>query len=67
MSTSTVNTWRTVKIWTKNLTEVVNEFLPLTQIPPIMQIKTQILNLKTLTTQVPKKYLTLSFKLKKVR
>jgi hypothetical protein len=48
MSTSSVNTWRAVKIWTESLTEVPNEFLPLIQVPPIIQNKTEVLNLKTL-------------------
>jgi hypothetical protein len=47
MSTSVVDKWWTVKIWMKNLTKVLNEFLPLTQVSPYtIQIKTQILNLK---------------------
>jgi hypothetical protein len=57
MSTSAVDTWRAVKIWTENLTEVLNRFLPLTQVPLIIQMKTHVLNLKTLKTQVPIKYL----------
>jgi hypothetical protein len=48
MSTSEVDTWRTVQIWTKNLTEIPNEFLPLIQIPRMIQNKTKELNLKTL-------------------
>jgi hypothetical protein len=59
MSTSTVDTWRAIKIWTKNLTEVPNEFLPLIQVPPMIQNKTEVLNLKTRKTQVPTWYLTL--------
>jgi adenine-specific DNA methylase len=61
MSTLVVDTWRTVKIWTKNLTDVLNEFLPLIQVSPMIQNKTEILNLKTLKTQVPIGYLTLNF------
>jgi hypothetical protein len=45
----------------ENLTEVENGFLLLTQVPPMIQIKTQVLNLKTLKTQVPMEYLTLFF------
>jgi hypothetical protein len=43
----------------KNLPEVPNEFLPLTQVSLIIQMKTQVLNLKTLKTQVQMRYLTL--------
>jgi hypothetical protein len=46
VSTSAVDTWRDVKIQTRNLTEVPNEFLPLIQVPPIIQNKTEIQNLK---------------------
>jgi hypothetical protein len=42
----------------ENLTKVPNEFLPLTQVPPMIEMKTQILNLKKLKTQVSMKYLT---------
>jgi hypothetical protein len=44
-----VDTWQTVNIWTENVIEVSNEFLPLIQIPlikQIKQIKIQVLNLK---------------------
>jgi hypothetical protein len=57
MSTSAVDTWRTVKIWTKNLTEVPKKFLSLSHVLPMIQMKTQVLNLKTFKTQVPIKYL----------
>jgi len=50
--------WGAIKIWTENLTEIPNGFLSLTQVPPMIQMKTQVLNLKTLKTQVPMKYLT---------
>lgn len=48
MSTSAVDTWRAVNIWTKNVIEVPNQFLPLTEVrvPPMKQMKTQVLNLK---------------------
>jgi hypothetical protein len=59
MSTSTVDTWRAVNIWTKNVREVPNEFLPLTQVSLMKQMKTQVLNLKKPKTQVPIGYLTL--------
>jgi hypothetical protein len=62
VSTSTVDTWRNIKIWTENLTEVPNGFLPLIQVPPMIQNKTEVLNLKTRKTQVPIEYLTLNFK-----
>jgi hypothetical protein len=61
VSTSAVDTWRAVKIRTKNLTEVPNGFLPLIQVPPMIQNKTEILNLKSRKTQVPIGYLTLLF------
>jgi hypothetical protein len=51
--------WRAINIWTKNVTEVPNGFLPLTQVPPIKQMKTHVLNLKKPKTQVPIEYLTL--------
>jgi hypothetical protein len=52
ISTSTVDTRRDVKSWTENLTEVPNRFLPLIQVPLMIQNKTEILNLKTRKTQV---------------
>jgi hypothetical protein len=55
---TTVDTWRAIKIWTKNLTGILNGFLPLTQIPFMIKMKTRILNLKTLKTQVLMRYLT---------
>lgn len=61
MSTSAVNMWWTVNIWTKNITNVLNRFLSLTQIPPMKQIKTKMLNLKKHKTQVPIEYLTIFF------
>jgi len=61
--TSAVETWRAVKIWKENLIEVPNGFLPLTYVPPMIQMKTQILNLKMLKTQIPMRYLTLKQKL----
>jgi hypothetical protein len=59
VSTSAVDTWWDVKIQTKNLTEVPNGFLPLIQVPPMIQNKTEVLNLKSRKTQVPIGYLTL--------
>jgi hypothetical protein len=59
VSTSAVDTWRPVKIRTENLTEVPNGFLPLIQVPPMIQNKTEVLNLKTRKTQVPMGYLSL--------
>jgi hypothetical protein len=47
MSTSAVDTWRVVKIWTENLTEVPNGFLLLIQVSLMIQNKTEVLNLKT--------------------
>jgi hypothetical protein len=52
---------QTVKIWTKNLIDVSNRFLPLIQVPPVIQNKIEVLNLKTLKTQVPIKYLIFIF------
>jgi hypothetical protein len=54
-----VNLRQTVNFSTKSLTEIPNEFLPLTQVSPIIQMKTQVLNLKTLKTQIPMRYLTI--------
>jgi hypothetical protein len=61
VSTSAVDMWQDVKIRTKNLTEVPNEFLLLIQVPPMIQNKTEILNLKSRKTQVPIRYLTQNF------
>jgi hypothetical protein len=58
VSTSAVDTWRYVKIRTENLTEVPNEFLPLIQVLPMIQNKTEVLNLKSRKIQVPIEYLT---------
>jgi hypothetical protein len=58
MSTSVVDKWQGVKIWTKNLIEVPNAFLLLIQVPPIIQNKIDVLNLKTRKSQVPMDYLT---------
>jgi len=58
MSTSAVDTWRVVKIWTENLTEVPNGFLLLIQVSLMIQNKTEVLNLKTHKTQVLIGYLT---------
>jgi hypothetical protein len=60
VSTSAVDTWRDVKIQTENLTEVPNRFLLLIQVPPMIQNKTEVLNLKSRKTQVPIGYLTLN-------
>jgi hypothetical protein len=38
-----------------------NEFLSLTQVPHMIQMKIQVLNLKTLKTQVLMGYLTIIF------
>jgi hypothetical protein len=59
VSTSTVDTWWAVKIWTENLIKVLTGFLPLTYVPPVIQNKTHVLNLKWLKTQVSIEYLTL--------
>jgi hypothetical protein len=61
VSTAEVDTWRDVKIQTKNLIEVPNGFLPLIQVSPMIQNKTEVLNLKSRKTQVPIGYLTLYF------
>jgi hypothetical protein len=54
--------WRVVNIWSKNVTEIPNGFLPPTQVPPMKQIKTRILNLKKPKIQVPIGYLTQKLK-----
>jgi hypothetical protein len=59
MSTSAVDMWQAIKIWTESLIEVPNEFLFLIQVPPMIQNKIEVLNLKMLKTQVSKGYLTL--------
>jgi hypothetical protein len=61
VSTSTVDMWRAINIWTENVTEVPNGFLLLTQVPPMKQMKTQILNLKKLKTHIAIEYLILIF------
>jgi hypothetical protein len=45
----------------KYVIEVPYKFLPLTQIPPMKQMKTHVLNLKKLKTQIPIMYLTFFF------
>jgi hypothetical protein len=50
MSTLAVDTWQTVKIWTKNLKEVPNEFLLIIHVLLMIQNKTKVLNLKILKT-----------------
>jgi hypothetical protein len=64
VSTSAVDTWRDVKSRTENLTEVPNVFLSLIQVPPMIQNKAEVLNLKSRKTQVPIGYLTLKLKKK---
>jgi hypothetical protein len=59
--TLVADTWQTVNFMMKNLTEILNEFLPLTQVPLIIQMKIQVLNSKTLKTHVPMGYLTQFF------
>jgi hypothetical protein len=67
VSTSAVDRWRDIKIRTENLTEVPNGFLPLIQVPPMIQNKTEVLNLKSRKTHVPIGYLTLNFLIDSVR
>jgi len=43
-----IDMWWTVNIWTKNITDVPNEFLLLTQVQLIKQMKIHILNLKSI-------------------
>jgi len=59
VSTSAVNMWHALNIWTENVTEVSNEFLPLTQVPPMKQMKIYVLNLKNHKSHVPIGSLTL--------
>jgi hypothetical protein len=63
VSTSAVDTWQTINFRTENLIEIPNEFLSSTQIPRMIQMRTHVLNLKTLKTQVSMGYLTLIFNL----
>lgn len=51
------NTWKAIYNWAENVTEVLNRLLALTQVPPMKQMKIQVLNLKKLKTQVPIEYL----------
>jgi hypothetical protein len=67
VSTAEVDTWRNVKIQTENLTEIQNRFLTLIQVPPMIQNKTEVLNLKSRKTRVPIGYLTLNFLIDSVR
>jgi len=61
VSTSEVDTWRTVSFWTENLTEVlIWSFLKI-ELPSIMRIETQGLKNKVVKTQGPKRCLTLIF------
>jgi hypothetical protein len=41
VSTSEVDTWRSVSFWTEKLTEVFIRSFPKTEISSVMQIKTQ--------------------------
>jgi hypothetical protein len=50
-----------VNIWTKNVLEILNEFLFLIQVSSIKEMKIQVLNLKKPKTQVSIGYLTLKF------
>jgi len=62
VSTSTVDTWQAVNIWTENITEVLNGFLPVTQVTHMKQMKIQVLNLKKSKTQIPIRHLIFNFK-----
>jgi hypothetical protein len=41
MSTSEVDTWRSVSFWTEKLTEVLIRSFPKTEVSFVMQIETQ--------------------------
>jgi hypothetical protein len=52
VSTSTVDTWQTVNFKTEKVSEVSNEFLPLILIPPLIEMKTLVLNLKRIMLHI---------------
>jgi hypothetical protein len=61
VSTSEVDTWRTVNFWTEKLTGVLIWSFPKIDVSSVMRIETQGLKNKVVKTQGPKRYLTLLF------
>jgi hypothetical protein len=61
VSTSEVDTWRTVNFWTEKLTGVLIWSFPKIDVSSVMRIETQGLKNKVVKTQGPKRYLTLFF------
>jgi hypothetical protein len=61
MSTSEVDTWRTVSFWTEKLTKVLIWSFPKIDVSSVMRIETQGLKNKIVKTQGLKMYLTLNF------
>jgi hypothetical protein len=59
VSTSEVDTWRTVSFWTEKLTEVLIWSFPKIDVLSVMRIKTQGLKNKVVKTQGLKRCLTL--------
>jgi hypothetical protein len=61
MSTSEIDTWRSVRFWTEKLTEVLIQSFLKTEISSVMQIETHGLKNKVSKTQGLKRCLTLKF------
>jgi hypothetical protein len=53
VSTSEVDTWRTVNFWTEKLTEVLIWSFPKIDVSSVMRIETQGLKNKVVKTQGP--------------
>jgi hypothetical protein len=62
VSTSEVDTWRSVSFWTEKLTEVLIRSFSKTEALSVMQIETQGLKNKVSKIQGLEKYLTLKIK-----
>jgi hypothetical protein len=60
VSTSEVDTWRSVSFWTEKLTEVLIWSFSKTEISSVMQIETQELKNKVSKIQGLEEYLTLN-------
>jgi hypothetical protein len=58
VSTSEVDTWRSVNFWTEKLTEVLIWSFSKTDVSSVMRIKTRGLKNKVVKTQGLKRYLT---------
>jgi hypothetical protein len=61
VSTSEVDTWRTVNFWTEKLTEVLIWSFPKIDVLSVMRIETQGLKNKVVKTQGLKRCLTLKY------